>query len=219
MIAANSFRMDCKMEPPVHRLKLPDLTDKAFQARKKNRINPQKINHSETDKDSRLNQGNWKRGYQIRKPNYLLGQPQGVQSTLQEQARIQLANRHQSQLNASVDAATTNTTPSMAQPTDTSASSVLTTTMEPTTALSNDQEGTTLVMDDGSGGLVSAEEGKQLVSIGDGQYVELPEGYTLIQTDDGYIIGQPGATFVQGGRWQCVHDKHRGEHRRFRSRY
>lgn len=44
---------------------------------------------------------------------------------------------------------------------------------------------------------MSAEDGKQLVSIGDGQYVELPEGYTLIQTEDGYIIGQPGATFVQ----------------------
>ena len=39
--------------------------------------------------------------------------------------------------------------------------------------------------------------GKQLVSIGDGQYFELPEGYTLIQTDEGYIIGQPGSTFVQ----------------------
>lgn len=33
--------------------------------------------------------------------------------------------------------------------------------------------------------------------IGDGQYVELPEGYSLIQTDEGYIIGQPGSTFTQ----------------------
>ncbi len=52
-----------------------------------------------------------------------------------------------------------------------------------------------LMMEDGS--IMTAEEGKQLVSIGDGQYFELPEGYTLIQTDEGYIIGQPGATFVQ----------------------
>ena len=28
MIAANSFRMNCKMDPPVHRLDLPDLSDK-----------------------------------------------------------------------------------------------------------------------------------------------------------------------------------------------
>ena len=64
--------------------------------------------------------------------------------------------------------------------------------------------------------IVSAEDGKQLVAIGDGQFVELPEGYTLIQTDDGYLIGQAGATFVQvrletiddvtsfvGGRERC----------------
>ena len=56
-------------------------------------------------------------------------------------------------------------------------------------------------MDENSGGggtlLHTSDEGKQLVSLGDGQYFELPEGYTLIQTDEGYIIGQPGATFVQ----------------------
>ncbi|XP_039247786.2 uncharacterized protein LOC120325728 isoform X2 [Styela clava] len=44
----------------------------------------------------------------------------------------------------------------------------------------------------------AGEAGKQLVPLGDGQYVELPEGYSLIQTDEGYIIGQPGSTFTQG---------------------
>jgi len=58
------------------------------------------------------------------------------------------------------------------------------------------QPGAQIVTEDGTT-VVAAEEGKQLVAIGDGQYVELPEGYTLIQTDEGYIIGQPGATFVQ----------------------
>lgn len=53
-----------------------------------------------------------------------------------------------------------------------------------------------VMMDDGS--IVTAEEGKQLVSIGDGQYFELPEGYTLIQTDEGFVIGHPGTQFVQG---------------------
>ena len=28
MIAANSFHINCKMEPPVHRLKLPEISDK-----------------------------------------------------------------------------------------------------------------------------------------------------------------------------------------------
>ena len=56
--------------------------------------------------------------------------------------------------------------------------------------------GDTTTVEEGAA-IVQAEDGKQLVSIGDGQYVELPEGYTLIQTDEGYIIGQPGATFVQ----------------------
>ncbi|XP_018669293.2 uncharacterized protein LOC100180874 isoform X2 [Ciona intestinalis] len=211
MIAANSFRMTCKMEPPLHRLTLPDLTDKAFQARKKNRLNPPKVpyqkatyhesNANYVRKDSRYTPG-WKRGssgYQVRKPNYL--QP-GSQTTLQEQARLQLASRHQSQLSATqstTEGIENNTSVTMAQSNEASsaATSELATAMD-TNTTATDQEGTTMVMDDGSGGLVSAEEGKQLVSIGDGQYVELPEGYTLIQTDDGYIIGQPGATFVQG---------------------
>nr|XP_018669293.1 microtubule-associated protein futsch isoform X2 [Ciona intestinalis] len=211
MIAANSFRMACKMEPPLHRLTLPDLTDKAFQARKKNRLNPPKVPYQKATyhessanyvrKDSRYTPG-WKRGssgYQVRKPNYL--QP-GSQTTLQEQARLQLASRHQSQLNATqstTEGTENNTSVTMAQSNEagSAATSELATAMD-TNTTTTDQEGTTMVMDDGSGGLVSAEEGKQLVSIGDGQYVELPEGYTLIQTDDGYIIGQPGATFVQG---------------------
>ena len=29
MIAANSFHMNCKMDSPLHRLKLPDISDKS----------------------------------------------------------------------------------------------------------------------------------------------------------------------------------------------
>ena len=43
--------------------------------------------------------GSWKRGYQVRKPSYLVGESEHDANyrTLQEHARIQVASRYQSQ--------------------------------------------------------------------------------------------------------------------------
>ncbi|XP_076802419.1 uncharacterized protein LOC143446593 [Clavelina lepadiformis] len=237
MIAANSFRMNCKMDTPFHRLNLPELSDRSQNRKKRGggAVNIERVYHQETDKADFIQRamsaannktrGSWKRGYQVRKPSYLVGESEHDANyrTLQEHARIQVASRYQSQPVATREAV--GVTPAVVESPAVNpiqvasqaaglvssgnevqtSSTTIDTSMDLSAALNTDlttqaaevQTHVVPTAEDGTP-MVAAEDGKQLVSIGDGQYVELPEGYTLIQTDEGYIIGQPGATFVQG---------------------
>lgn len=248
MMAANSFRLNCKMEPPLHRLDLPMLYDyKQARRRPSPRMSDSDgMNMSSFNSPKRWSQQSRptysssarnmsykpRNVYQQRKTNYMATSSTtpattSMQSTsmssrpesqaLREQARLQLASRHQSPFDhmkvdngpvpnthvstsdvdqtlgqMSVEGSTANVMTSVVPTTQT----IATTGVEDAVAVSAAGAQQQVMMDDGS--IVTAEEGKQLVSIGDGQYFELPEGYTLIQTDEGFVIGHPGTQFVQG---------------------